>query len=263
LGFGLENLGLLALRFPKAATFFMLLTILVSVLAIPRIGFDGNVVNVLDTKSRAFQGFLRQVENFHSFSGDVVVIIEHDDLVKRETFESLRNLHLDLSLEEGIEEVFSLFTLGDASFGNDDSAGLIPPSFSDDEHVATTLKRLLGEEPATGSLISLEERAILMMVRIEPDSHNSESALNKALEHLRETVTNLAPENSRISLSGMPHIRSSIVNAIIQDQTVLTSMGILLGSVVAWLIFGNIRSALLCTVPAFLSVVWIIAKVYI
>ena len=76
---------------------------------------------------------------------------------------------------------------------------------------------------------------------------------------LREQVAGLTPANTTITYSGMPQIRSSIVRALIQDQTVLTTAGIVLGCLVAWFIFGDMKAALLCTVPAFLSVIWILA----
>jgi len=131
IGFELEHIGLWALRAPVFASMALVFSLIVAIIAIPGIGFDGNVVNVLNPQSKAYKDFIRQAKSFHDFSGDVSIIIKHEDLNTAEVFEGLRNLHLDLTLEEGVQSVFSIFTLGEAS--DSDDRNLLPAQFTSDQ----------------------------------------------------------------------------------------------------------------------------------
>ena len=257
IGFELEQIGLWALRAPVFASMALVFSLIVAIIAIPGIGFDGNVVNVLNPQSKAYKDFIRQAKSFHDFSGDVSIIIKHEDLNTAEVFEGLRNLHLDLTLEEGVQSVFSIFTLGEAS--DSDDRNLLPAQFTSDQQVRDSLRDLLQDEPAAGAIIAPDQNAMMIMVRIRQQAALSDSALSRDLESLRHTVAKLAPPGTDFSFSGMPQIRASIVAAIISDQTVLTGAGIALGGLVAWFIFGTVRGAIICTVPALLSVIWILA----
>ena len=263
LGFGLERIGLLVLRFPRIASVVVILSLVLSVLAIPRVGFDGNVVNVLNVDSPAFRNFVAHSRRFHDFSGDVSIIVRNDKMLEAETFEGLRNLHLDLTLEDGIESVFSVFTLGDASSGvagdGGSSAPLIPDIFETDDQVKSTLASLLKDEPAAAAVIAPDENAMLILARMADQNDLSETELNERLSRMRTSVEALMPPGTTFSFSGMPPIRASVVAAIIQDQTVLTAAGILLGCLVSWLIFATVRAAILCTIPAFVAVIWVLA----
>lgn len=257
LGFGLERLGLLALRFPRLATIILLVSLVMAASTIPRLGFDGNVVNVLDPQSRAFQNFILQATSFHDFSGDVAVVVEHDDFTSPAVFEGLRDLHLDLALDEGVRAVFSVFTLGETAADGSD-APLLPFEFDSRQEVEDALEKLLEREPQAASIMKVERGAMLMLVSLESAAHRSESALDERLTKLRQSFADYAPPGTSIAFSGMPQIRLSIVQAIIQDQTVLTAAGILLGCFVAWLIFRTLMAALVCSAPAFVAVLWVL-----
>lgn len=263
IGFGLERIGLLVLRAPIFASMALLLSLIISIVVIPRIGFDGNVVNVLNPQSKAYKDFIRQAKTFHDFSGDVSIIIKHKELNTAKVFDGLRDLHLDLTLEDGVQSVFSIFTLGEASKIEESSGpsktNILPSEFVSDQQVRQSLHDLLQAEPAAGAIISPDKNAMMIMVRLRKNAALSDSALSQDLTKLRSSVERLAPPGTEFSFSGMPQIRASIVAAIISDQTVLTGAGILVGGLVAWFIFGTVRGAIICTVPALISVIWILA----
>ncbi len=259
LGFGLEKIGLAVLRFPRVATVMMLISLVLSVVALPRMGFDGNIINVIDEKSQAFDDFAKQAEQFHDYSNDVSVILRSDSLVTAQTMEGLRNLHLDLSLEDGVESVFSIFSLGDAASENDAAENLLPVEFTTDEQTRSSIANLLKNEPSMRSIIAPDKGAILLLVRLDSQVQETETGLSAQLTALRAAIEWLSPPGVSVSLSGIPQVRSSIVAAIIQDQTLLTSLGIILGCSVAWFIFGTARAAIICTIPAFISVLWTLA----
>ena len=258
LGFGLERIGLLTLSYPRIASIIVLLSIVLSIWSLPRLGFNGDVVNVLSSNGQAFQEYQAQASAFHDSSKDLAVILEHDDFTSVEVFEGLRDLHLDLSLEDGVQSVYSVFTVGDAAGFSDSDDALLPVSFDNQQQVRDALEDILDKEPATRSILAPDAGAMMMIVSLDDIDTLNESELGERIENFSQVVAELAPAGTRVLLSGMPKIRTSIVAAIVSDQTLLTGSGIILGCLVAWFIFGTVRSALLCTVPAFLAVLWIL-----
>ncbi|MEM7361051.1 MAG: efflux RND transporter permease subunit [Pseudomonadota bacterium] len=259
LGFGLERIGLIALRFPRLATSMFLSSIVLAAMMLPRLGFDGDVVNVLDPSSKAFKEYETQSTSFHDYTKDLVVILEHENLTKVDVFEELRILHLDLALEDGVQSVYSVYSIGEAASGDDDSESLLPAEFTSTEEVQASLQNLLRQEPAARSIIAPSQGAMLMMVSLHGEDLLNEGILGERLDSLRNTISEFAPEGTSVTFSGMPQIRVSIYEAIVSDQTTLTAAGTVLGCLVAWFIFGTVRSALICTTPAFTSVLWILA----
>ncbi|NND00946.1 MAG: MMPL family transporter [Gammaproteobacteria bacterium] len=259
LGFGLERIGLLALRFPRVATLLLLGSIVLAAMMVPKLGFDGDVVNVLDPRGQAFREYQTQSRAFHDYTKDLVAIIKHRQLTDLEVFEELRNLHLDLALEEGVQSVYSVFSIGEAAAEADSEENLLPAEFTSTAEVQESLQNLLQQEPAARAIIAPAEGAMLLMVSLHPDDQINERVLGRRLDLLRSAMQEFAPVGTGITFSGMPQIRVSIFEAIVSDQTRLTASGIALGCLVAWLIFGTVRSALICSVPALTSVLWILA----
>jgi predicted RND superfamily exporter protein len=259
LGFGLEKIGLFALRFPRAATILLLSSIVLAAMMLPRLSFDGDVVNVLDPNSTAYKEYFIQSNSFHDYTKDVVVVLKHDHLTEVDVFEGLRNLHLDLALEDGVQSVYSVFTVGDTSALDDEAENLLPAEFTSTAEVQDSLQQMLQQEPAARAIIAPAQGAMLMMVSLLAEDQINESVLSERLLALRVSMAELAPPGTEITLAGMPQIRVSIFEAIVSDQTILTVSGIALGCLVAWFIFGTMRSALICTTPAFTSVLWILA----
>ena len=259
LGFGLERIGLVALRFPRVATILLLSSMVLAAMMLPRLGFDGDVVNVLDPGSPAFKEYEAQSKAFHDYTKDLVAVLKHEQLTDMDVFEDLRNLHLDLALEEGVQSVYSVFSIGEAASVDDSAKNLLPAEFTSTAEVQDSLQNLLQQEPAARAIIAPAQGAMLMMVSLHTEDQVNEGVLSQRLASLRSTMSEFAPEGTSITFSGMPQIRVSIFEAIVSDQTRLTAAGIALGCLVAWFIFGTVRSALICTTPAFTSVLWILA----
>ena len=259
LGFGLERIGIATLRHPYVATMLLLISLALSILLIPNAKFDGNVINVVNQDSKAVLDFKYQNEHFRNFTGDAWLIIKTPQLATAKTLEELRNLHLDLALEDGVEQVFSLFSLGDSSKGIDEFSPLVPAVIESDDQAKRVIDKILKDQPTASAIISPGRNAVMLVVSLAGEPPYSENQLSEILHGIKASAIELSPDNYEIMLSGYPAIRMSIVKAIIADQKMLTLVGIAIGALVSLAIFGNISSAIICTLPPAIAIAWILA----
>ena len=259
LGFGLERIGVATLRHPYVATVMLLLSLVLSALVIPNAKFDGNVINVINQQSKAYADFKYQNEHFRNFAGDTWLIIKTPRLFTAKGLEELRSLHLDLALEDNVEGIFSLFSLGDTSKGASSFQQLMPNVIETDEQAKNILSKILKDQPSAAAIISPEKNAIMLVVSLSVKPPFSEKQLSDILYGLKAAAVELSPPDYEILMSGYPAIRMSIVEAIIADQTMLTLVGIAIGALVSLVIFGNLASAVICTIPPAVAIIWILA----
>lgn len=258
LGFGLERIGLAVLRAPVLATFVLLASLVLAAVTIPGLQFYGQAVGIVDRSSTAYADYDRQALDFRDTGQDVAIVFRGPSLMRAATLESLRDIHLDLSLADHVDQVFSVFSLGDFSSPDGAFEPYLPDRFDDDTAASTAISDLIAGEPAAVSLIAPNDNAALLILSLDVENSISERKLGDILTVLQSQVRQAAPQDIEVLFGGLPSVRVSVVNAIISDQTLLTLAGIIIGATVSYLIFGNLVSALICTLPGFIAVIWLL-----
>lgn len=259
LGFGLEQIGVAAINSPRMASLLMVLSLVFSFLIIPDVRFDGNIINVINQDSKAYKDYEFQNNHFRNYAGDTWLIIENPRLATARGMEELRSLHLDLALEDNIGSVFSIFSLGDIAGGIDSFEPLVPDTIESDDQARAVLAKILKEQPAASAILSPQKNAIMMVVSFSSvEGELSEQGLSALLSNLKSSAVQFSPPDFEIMMSGYPAIRVTIVDVIMNDQTLLTLAGIIIGAIVSFIVFGNIASAIICTIPPAIAVAWIL-----
>ena len=115
-GFGLEKLGLLALRFPR----WTLLVITIVTVALgytsSKIQFSSDVREIFRSDSPDYANLTMVEEQYPESVGDILLLVESEDLLSRENLERLRDLHLELGFVDGVQDVLSIFSAQDLAF---------------------------------------------------------------------------------------------------------------------------------------------------
>lgn len=257
-GFGLEALGLLVLRFPRIFAALLFISIAVSIAAIPRLTFDGNVLNVLAGKSDAFRSYRHVQHDFRDFSGDLAIIVRADDLYQPEGMEKLRTLHLDLTLVDGVESVFSLFTASRIDPETGAIASALPERFAPGDDVAAIIAEAATDDPLISQFARPERNAGLISIESPFSEKNGTAPDAEPVYALIQQIRDVAPEGLELDFVGYPLLRADAVEALISDQTLLTVLGIGLVFLVSLATFRAAVPATLCTLPALTAVVWVL-----
>ncbi len=255
-GFGLEKLGLLALRFPR----WTLLVIAILTVALgycaSKIEFSSDVREIFRSESSDFANLTTVEDQYPESVGEILLLVEGDDLLSLENLERLRDLHLELGFVDGVQDVLSIFSARHPPDASGRSDPIFPAELKDAE-LPKIREALLHNPLVAGTLLSNDGKTGLFIVGIEPqpdieDLRHLAAELNGAVD------TVLAGSDIRVQPTGVAFLRLEIVSSLIRDQRTFITVGFFISFVVSWLFFRSIVYAILGGIPAVVAVIWLV-----
>ena len=254
-GFGTERIGHLALRFPLFTTLLIILATLFAASGIPKLGYSGDNIEILRDGSVEFEEYDHLLSTFRDFNNDAIILVSADNLETLEGFEAFRELHFDLQFNPAVESVLSPFSL--ASY--DESAGgwqsTVPARFRNDEHLKNFLNKMNETNPSFQSLVA-PDRTSAVIVVYSKKAALEDSNIRETITGYREILADYSNDQFSLAIAGQPAIRADLVQSIINDMRLLAPLAGLLCAIIAFFIFRNPVSVLLCVLPPVISIIW-------
>src|ERR1700735_1419067 len=110
IAFGLERIGLIAVRTPILSCIILVGLIIGAVFGIQRIKIDDSLSQLFRSNSKDYKQYEAETKRFPATEFDVLVVIEGKTLLERSNLEKLRDLVTDLQLVDGNRGLISLFS---------------------------------------------------------------------------------------------------------------------------------------------------------
>lgn len=254
-GFGLEQIGLWALSYPRFAGAVILLVTVAALSMLPSLKFDGNTANLLRSDRAGFTEFEDFQAAFPAAASSVTLHIQRQNgkLLSKTGLDELAELQLEISFLDGVDEVVSPFSLRHFDPVTKQFVTVLPEAFEDDADVSRQIQRGLDLLPELGAMVSIEGDAALMVIALTDGEALTDVELNAFFDELNAVVH---ASNFTILKAGLGAVRAELFTALVQDQIFVTLMGIFFAGVIAFVIFRNLRAVLLSNIPATLSVFW-------
>lgn len=257
LGFGLERIGVAAIRRPLIFSIVLVVVTAIAAVFIPSVKFNGNVTSVVPKQSENFKNFDRQKRDFRNFSRDVAIIIKSPRINTASGLEDLRFMQLELAITDGISSAISLFSIPEPDPKTGELRQFFPNQIKDDAEAKALLERLVRDYPQASSLISDDKQSVLLLVALDLGINaGNDAEAFAAFADLKKSVEASAPDDFEIYYSGLTPIGITILNALINDQVKLTLFGLAFGALIAMLFFRSFIAALICAVPPILTAIW-------
>jgi len=257
-GFGLERLGLLALKFPSATLAIILLITPLLAFSASQLSFSSDIREIFRSGSSDFTVLEQVSKQYPSSDRDIILVIEGPDLFQPDNLDSLRNLHLDLGLVEGVSYVLSMFSARKAPVGDATPEPLFPLELNDIEDI-DALKRAVQAHPIVAEkLLSSDGNLAVFAVSFE-DKDISVPELQKLIGEIRELASQDI-DLSRFSLTftGSSVMRVEIIDTLSQDQRVFGILGMTFGLVLCWVFFRELSFVVIAGAPAAVAVIWLL-----
>jgi hypothetical protein len=254
LAFGIERIGLIALRFPYLATIIVVLFCIAAAFGIERIKIDDSLSQLFRSDTVEFRQYEAVVRRFPSSEFDVLVVVEGKTLLQRESIEKLRDLVTDLQLIDGTRGLISLFSARQPPEGGMLPAPLFPTELPKSAEYNQLVQRVLANEIIRGKLLSEDGTLALIVLALDPNITQTKS-LNKAVAEIRTTLTeHLSGTGLKGQLSGVPVMQLEIRMAVERDRLVYNTIGFAAGCLIAILFFRRVSFMLIAAAPPLLAI---------
>ncbi|MDE2364802.1 MAG: MMPL family transporter [Hyphomicrobiales bacterium] len=258
LALGIERLGLVSIRWPTVVAFFAAIVGLLAWFGVERLKVDDSLSQLFRSETPAFRQYEAVTKRFPSSEFDVLVVVEGNDLLKREPLEKLRDLVTDLQLIDGARGVVSIYSARQPG----EIGGLPPPLFPETlpsgADFDQLIQRVRSNEIIRGKLLSVDGSLTLVVLSLEPDA-TSQARLPHVIADVRKTIADdLAGVDLKAELSGVPVMQLEIRNAVERDRLVYNVAGFLAGCLIAILFFRRISFMIVAAGPPLAAILFAI-----
>ncbi len=218
-----------------------ILALLLSGLGLKELGFNDGSESIYASDNVHYRNFQAFAEEFSATGNGLAVLVTSADSLTVADIDVLRDFVLDALLAEGVEAVFSLFSLQRL----DPETGLLEPVLIDleqegfDGNVARVLQAARGLSFAGFSVIddTLSETVVILSLDPSRQSLDAVAPVRKELSALmrqRFDGTHLTAK-----MTGQVPIRDFVVNQVRRDQPIINLLGAVFGFCVSWFIFRS------------------------
>src|SRR5881398_778797 len=175
IAFGLERLGLIAVRAPIVSCLVLLVLIVGAVFGIYRIKIDDSLSQLFRSNTREFRQYEEVTKKFPAEEFDVLVVVEGKTLLARDNLEKLRDFVTDMQLVEGTRGLVSLFSARQAPAPGKLPAALFPQELPEGAEYDKFVETVKTNEIIRGKLLSEDGTLALMVLSLEPEIVASKS----------------------------------------------------------------------------------------
>jgi predicted RND superfamily exporter protein len=255
IAFGLERMGLIAVKAPILSCIILAVLIVAAIFGINRIKIDDSLSQLFRSDSKDYKQYEAVTKRFPATEFDVLVVIEGKTLLERENLEKIRDLVTDLQLIEGVRGLISLFSARQAPEPGKLPAALFPPELPEGAAYDQFIETVKTNEIIRGKLLSEDGTLALVVLSLEP-SIVSSNDLSKVVGEIRKVMADdLNGSGLDAQLSGVPVMQLEIRNAVKRDGLTYNILGILAGCIIAIIFFRKISFMVVAAFPPIIAIV--------
>ena len=163
IGFGLEHLGFLTLKFPRIVAAAVIALTVLAASQIPRANVDGDLMRIFAHSGEDYDAYEQLSNTFGTFENDIYFLVTSPDVTDPDVLEALRNFAFDLELNDFAVGTMSPFTLRKPT-DTGGSVPAVPEGMSSREEVAAALSDLQQNDPLMRNLITPDLTGIVMIM---------------------------------------------------------------------------------------------------
>ncbi|MGY4369306.1 putative RND superfamily exporter protein [Bradyrhizobium sp. LB1.3] len=254
IAFGLERIGLIAVRAPIVSCIVLLVLIVGAVFGIHRIKIDDSLSQLFRSNSREFHQYEEVTKKFPAEEFDVLVVVEGKTLLARKNLEKLRDFVTDMQLVEGTRGLVSLFSARQAPAPGKLPAALFPADLPEGEAYDKFIETVKNNEIIRGKLLSEDGTLALIVLSLDPEVVAS-NKLTKTVADIRALMKeDLSDTGLNVQLSGVPVMQLEIRNAVERDGLTYNILGILAGCVIAIIFFRKVSFMVAAAFPPMIAI---------
>ena len=255
--FGLERLGLVALRAPYLSLALIVILSALAVFGVSRLRVDDSLSELFRTNTEEFRKYEQIDSRFPSSEYDVLVVVEGKDLLSRKKLTAFREAVIELQLTDGVSGLVSMLS----ARGIPDATGYAPPVVpdelpQDDAAYKKVIDALAENDIVKGKFLSDDGELALIVISLDRALVEKNTA-RTVIGGIKEVADQqLAGSGLTAKLTGAPVMQLEIRNAVERDRLVYNGLGFAVGFVVAYLFFRRLSLTLIAVLGPTIAILW-------
>jgi len=249
LSFGIERLGLTALRYPRIVAVLIAIITVVAAFGYTKLRVDDSLSELFRTDTPEFRDYETISKRFPSSEYDVLIVVSGDKLLERRSIQALRELIINLQFVEGMAGEVSLFSAREAPEPGKVPGTVFPAKLPTGADYAKLIDQVRNNEIIKGKLLSDDGTLTLILLALDRQIVE-EKGLNSVVQQIHDTAEEeLKGTDLKMQLSGAPVMQLEIRNAVERDRFKYNVLGFLFGAVIAYAFFRRFSLMFIAALP--------------
>ena len=259
--FGLDRLGLIALKAPALSALLIVVLSALAVVGVTRLKVDDSLSELFRTDTKEFRQYEEIDRRFPSSEFDVLVVIDGKTLLSRDNLERFANLAIELNLAEGVNGLISMLSARDKPDANGYAPPLVPDELPEGADYDQLIQRLKTNDIVAGKFLSDDGELALMVISLDRQLV-VEKGPREIIGGIQKVVDDeLDGSGLNAKLTGAPVMQLEIRNAVERDRLIYNGLGFLVGLVVAYLFFRRISLTLIAVAGPAIAILWTLGAI--
>lgn len=259
-GFGLEKLGLLTARYPRATLLVIALTLPIFLFFAARLEFSSDIREIFRSDSQGFAVLEEVSRQYQGADRDVLLVVESKDggdIFNAPALNALQFLQLDLAIVEDVKYVLTVFSARKPPDAQGNADSVIPQVIDENTDFEKTRKDLLEHPLVKGKLLSPDGKKTLVVVAFKENEHTVHD-IAKVIDEVTAIAAPILDEGGlRFETTGLAAMRVEIIGALARDQARFAIAGLVLGLGLCWFFFRRWAYVFMAGTPATVAVIWL------
>jgi hypothetical protein len=254
IAFGLERIGLIAVRAPVVTLIVLAALCVGAFFGLQHIKIDDSLSQLFRSDTPEYKQYEEVTKRFPSSEFDVLVVVEGKALLERNSLEKLRDLVTDLQLVDGTRGIISLFSARQPPENGNLPAALFPETLPQGQAYQDLVAKVRSNEIIRGKLLSEDGTLALIVLALDPQVVSSKG-LGTTIGEIRKLMgEDLAGTGLTSQLSGVPVMQLEIRNAVERDGMTYNIAGVLAGCLIAIIFFRRVSFMVAAAFPPLLAI---------
>jgi predicted RND superfamily exporter protein len=259
--FGLDRLGLVALKAPYLSALLILLLTGLAIVGVSRIQVDDSLSELFRTNTEEFRRYEEIDRRFPSSEYDVLVVVEGPDLLKREQLAKFAELTTDLQLIDGVSGLVSMLSARDKPDATGYAPPLVPDEMPEGAGFEAMVARVKSNDIVKGKFLSDDGELALIVIALDRKVVAEKSA-KTVIGEIGETARSILQGTGLHSqLTGAPVMQLEIRNAVERDRLIYNGLGFAVGIGIAYLFFRRISLTLIAVLGPAIAILWTLGMI--
>ncbi|MGE5266333.1 MAG: efflux RND transporter permease subunit [Deltaproteobacteria bacterium] len=255
--FGIEKLGLVALKAPYLSALLIAVLTALAVYGVMNLRVDDSLSELFRTDTKEFRQYEEIDRRFPSSEYDVLIAVDGKNLLTRDGLKALQNTVVELQLTDGVGGLVSMLSARAKPDATGYAAPVVPDEIPEEGPAFDAmLAELKSNDIVMGKFVSEVGELALIVIALDRKAVEKSTA-RTIIGGIQEVVDKeLAGTGLTAKLTGAPVMQLEIRNAVERDRLVYNGLGFLAGLTVAFLFFRRLSLTLIAVLGPAIAILW-------